>query len=303
MANGLNARSPRRRGRIGWIAAAVAVAYIFLAQQPLAPARTLTFIESAPRRPSDAHGGEAPEGAWESEGRYFIARGDTQGVSEIDRSGKQLWVAEFPSPVTAVDINGKLSAWGLLDGSIHIVDGGGAVNSVIKPASKGVSSRFACLYGLALSPDGNRLAALFGLEPQHFAVFYRKGKEFRLSYDMKLVRPLRGGQPFAFSADGGSIGGLTGDGLVFYDVAKGRAATLQNSALRGDFEMSIAPVGDDGFAFLAAKENERYAGLLRQGRVEAIFPVGADSAGILVEGLNIAIQGQDKLYRYKVESR
>lgn len=303
MANGMNARPSQRRGKTWWIAAAIAVAYIFLAQRPLIPAQSLVFVDSEPRPSVEALGSKPPEGALAVKGRYFLARGDLQGVSEVDRSGKQLWTSEFPSVVTAVDVAAKSSAWGLLDGSIHLINGDGTKNSVIKPASMGVSSRFVCIYGLAISPDGTKLAALFGLDPQHFAVFERKGNDYSLLYDMKLVRSLRSAQPFAFSADGKGIMGLTGDGMVFYDVNKGRAAALENSSLRGDLEISLAPAGGDGFAFLAAIGNSRYAGLLRQGRVEALFPVEADSTGILADGQNVAILGKDTLYRYKVENR
>lgn len=303
MANGMNARPARRRGMIGWIAAAIAVAYVFLAQLPLATGWKLAFIDSEPVSSLMTRAGQTPESAWEVKGRRFLAREDLQGVSEIDRSGKRLWTSEFSSLVTAMDISTKLSAWGLLDGSIHLINGDGTANSVIKPASAGVASRFACLYGLALSPDGTKLAALFGLEPQRFVVFERRGDGYGLIYDMKLIRPIRSGQPFAFSLDGKSIAGLTGDGLIFYDAIRGRAATLKNSALSGDFEAELVPAGDDGFAFLAASGKERYAGLLRQGRMEAFFPVEAGSSGLAADGQNLAIRGQDALYRYKAESR
>ena len=303
MANGMNARASSRRGKLGWIAAAAAVAYIFLAQLPLEPTRALSFVDSEPRQALNAQVGAIPEGAWAVKGRFFIPRGDLQGVQEIDRSGKRLWSAEFPSAVTAADITETISAWGLLDGSIHLVGGDGVARLVVKPASAGAVSRFACIYGLALSPDGTSMAALFGLEPQHFTVFEQEGNGYRLAYDRKLFQPLRSGQPLAFSADGKSIVGFTGDGLVFYDAVRGRASTLQNAELQGECEMTIAPIGNDGFAFLAAAGDSRYAGLLRQGRVEAIFPIEAGSDGLLVDGMDIIIQGKNKLHRYKVESR
>jgi hypothetical protein len=200
-------------------------------------------------------------------------------------------------------VTDKLSAWGLLDGSIHLVAGDGAADSVAKPASAGVSSRFACIYGLALSPDGTRLAALYGLEPQHFVIFERKAKEYRLLHDMKLLRPLRSAQPFAFSADGKSAAGLTGDGIVFYDAVRNRASAIRTRLLETGGEMMIVSAGSDGFAFLSAGENGRTAGLLRQGRIEAIFPVAADSEDLIVEGPNIAIRGKFMVYRYRVENR
>lgn len=303
MANGMKARPSRRRGKVWWMAAVIAVAYIFLAQQPLLPAQKLVFVDAEPRPLVETRGSKPPDGAWEAEGRYFIARGDLQGVSEVDRSGKRLWTSEFPSTVTAVDVTAERSAWGLLDGSIHLINSDGTTKSVVKPASMGVSSRFACVYGLALSPGGTKLAVLFGLDPQHFAVFERKGDDYGLLYDMKLVRSLRSAQSFAFSADGKGIMGLTGDGMVFYDVKMGRAAALEDSLLRGDLEISLVPAGADGFAFLAAIGNGRYAGLFRQGRVEALFPVEAGSTGILAEGQNVAVLGKDTLYRYKVENK
>lgn len=303
MAHGLNVRSSRKRGKTFLIAVTAAIAYIFLARQPLALASKLSFIGTTPSPPSDARDQTLPTGYWEENGRFFFVRDDSQGVSEIDRSGKPLWNGEFPAPITAVALTDTLSAWGLLDGSIHLIETGGAVNSVIKPASTGLSSRFSCLYGVALSPDGNMVAALFGLEPQHFAVFERDANGFRLMYDMKLIRSLRSGQLFAFAADGKSLAALTGDGLVYFDARKGRGAILRSKLFAGDCEISILPLGMDGFAFLAAQKGRRYVGILRQGRLEALFPVGADSAGIQVEGSTLTIQGKDAHYRYKAEER
>ena len=303
MAKGMNAQTSGRRGKLGWIAAAAAIAYIFLAQLPLEPTRTLSFVDSEPRQALNGLVGAMPESAWEAKGRFFIPRGDLLGVQELDRSGKKLWSVEFPSAVTAADISGTTSVWGLLDGSIHFVGVDGAARSVVKPASQGVVSRFACIYGLALSPDGTRMSALFGLEPQHFTVFEKEGEGYRLAYDMKLAQPLRSGQPFAFSADGKSIAGFTGDGILFYDAVRGRASTLRNAELQGECEMTIAPIGNDGFAFLAAAGQDRYAGLLRQGKLVAFFPVEAESDRLLVDGMHVIIQGKSKQYRYKVESR
>lgn len=303
MASGMNARSPRRRGKLGWIAAAASAAYIFLAQQPLAPSQPLVFSDSEPRSGQLTEFSPSPGEPWEKNGRRFLARGDLQGASEIDRLGGRLWTAEFPSPATSVDVTDKLSAWGLLDGSIHVLAGDGAADSVAKPASMGVSSRFACVYGLALSPDGTRLAALYGLEPQHFVILERSGKECRLLHDMKLLRPVRSAQPFAFAADGKSAVGLTGDGVVFYDTIRGRASALRNPMLQADDEMMIAAAGSDGFAFLTAGARGRVAGLLRQGRIEAIFPVAPDSEDLIVDGLNLDIRGKSMVSRYKVENR
>jgi hypothetical protein len=246
---------------------------------------------------------QAPGEYWEEKGRYFLAREDLQGASELDRTGKQLWSVEFQSPVTAVDVTDKLIAWGLLDGSIHLVAGDGTVDSVVRPASTGVQSRYACVYGLALSPDGTKLAVLFGLEPQHFTVFERDGREFRLLADMKLNRQLRSPQRFSFSSDGKSAAGLTGNGMIFYDAVRNRASTLQTPMLNDDSEMMLVPVGNDGFAFLTASGNARTVGLLRQGRIEAIFPVAADTENVIIEGRNIVIQGNSTAYRYMVESR
>jgi hypothetical protein len=93
---------------------------------------------------------------------------------EKDRSGETLWDRDFPALMTSVSIQGDFALVGLLDGSLHLLDRRGS--PVFEYAPGG--SRIPVAVGCALSPDGRRIAAVTGIDPQVLTVLSREGAGF-----------------------------------------------------------------------------------------------------------------------------
>ncbi len=83
-------------------------------------------------------------------------------IQEYDGEGKSLWKWQGLGPVTALDAGKAGTVLGLLDGSVRIFDDSGLMRE-ISPPSKGQDCT---VYGLSLSPDGERLSVISGLAEQ-----------------------------------------------------------------------------------------------------------------------------------------
>ena len=320
---------------LGWVAAAVAFLYIILAQKPLTHSQVLEPLGTAPN-PAEAMLEANPNIAYDGERSYemddknglvwmsdksgrkaltifgspyiahersFILRPDQQGLSEIDRSGLVLWELEFGTPVTAASVSASISAWGLLDGSIKIVDGNGGILHDLKPSAKGISSAYPCIYGVAISEKGESVAAIYGLDGQHFVVFAKKGDDYELVYDMKLDAWARTAQSLSFSGDGSSVMGRTADGLVFYDAVNRRARIVHADYFAGEAEISIEPLWEDGFVVLLARGHDRFVGLLRKGGAVAMFPVDESFSDLSIENDSFTLSGTSAISRFKVAKK
>ena len=300
MGNRLKSSGTRpRRGRIGWIAALASLLYLFLASRVLLQDPLLELLESVPlkdRVGADTAG--ASPTSFEIRDRSFLLRQDQQGVAETDKSGKVLWSREFGALMTTPSISSTLSAWGLLDGSVQILDRDGALLHDLRPATKGVVSKYPCVYAVAVSENGESVAVLYGLDPQYFLVFVRKGDMYELAHRIEMKRQVRNAQAASFSASGSCVVARTADGLAYYDTVLERGQIIQPRNFSGELELRIEPIGADGFAFLAAKGDERFAGLIRRGSLEALFPVGKGSAGLSAEGDDIEIWDDRYIHRY-----
>ena len=292
---------------------AAALLYLLFAQRPLVPTIRLESIQSITPENStkavgsvkgtqvDGKGASLEErGLYEKAGRSFSIRPDQQGVAEVDRSGRSLWSREFGSPITAASVSSSISAWGLLDGSIQVLDGEGRRLWELKPSAEGLDSAYPCIYSLAISAGGESIAALYGLSPQYFLVFERAGGSYSLSYGRKLEKQVRNAQASSFSMDGSCVIGRTGDGLAFYDVRRGKGELVHAERFSGEAELRIEPFGDCGFAVLLAKGGERFAGLVRYGTLAAMFPVAADSSDISIEENSLLVEGGGIVHSYKV---
>jgi hypothetical protein len=234
--------------------------------------------------------------------RLFILRQDQQATTEIDGEGRLLWSQEFGTPITSSSVSDTISAWGQLDGSIKIIDDKGGSIGEVRPADYAIDSMYPCVYSVAISSDGAYIAALYGLESQYFLVFTKKSGTYELAYKRKLTGSVRVSEAAAFSDDGSCAIARTADGLVFYDVQKKAGKIIKNRDFGGETTaLKILPLGTDTFAFLLAKRQGRFAGLLKRGAVEALFPVGQDAAGISYNADILAISNGSSISRYRIQ--
>ncbi|MHB0897788.1 MAG: hypothetical protein ACYC1A_09610 [Spirochaetales bacterium] len=303
----MKAFSNRKRSRMGWAIMMASLLYILLAQRSLVQTQTITLIGAQPVVEGSA--ATSPFQAapifgfpYTENSRFFILRPDQQGLTEIKKDGSFLWSIEFGTPITADSISASLSAWGLLDGSIKILDEVGRIIAALNPSSE-VASKYGCVYGIAVSSNGAIVAALYGIDPQYFLIYAKNGDGYRLVSSRKLDKQVRNAQELAFSTDGEFAIGRTADGLAVYDVAKKQSKIVHPADFAGEAELQVKPIGKDGFVFLLAKGDKRFSGLIRKGALEALFPVDGAVASIRIEESGFLLASGNWAYRYKVSAR
>jgi hypothetical protein len=294
--------SNRKRGHLAWMTAAAVVLYVIFAQRSLRNEQGLVRLESLPI-PKTGAMEQSDISTYKVRERSFILRPDQQGVMETDKAGVSLWAHEFGSPLTAASVSAATSAWGLLNGSIQILDMEGRLLDELKPSEHAVNSAYPCIYSVAISGNGQAIAALYGLDPQYFLVFTKKNHGYELVFEKKLVNQVVSDQSVSFSGDGLSVIGRTADGLAYYDVRKKKGMVVRTDYFAGEAELLIEPIGPDRFAILLAKGNGRFAGLMREGVVEAMFPIDETGSGLSVSGDIMMIMGKDAIHRYKAAER
>lgn len=83
-------------------------------------------------------------------------------IREYDGRGRELWNWQALGPVTAFDAGENATVLGLLDGSVQIFDRSGLRREIEAEEAGGDG----IIYGLALSPGGDRFSVLSGLDEQ-----------------------------------------------------------------------------------------------------------------------------------------
>jgi len=295
-------RNGRKRDHIVWIIGAVLLIYLVFAHRPLSQGRTFVALGSSPQAGLDPNPLIKDE-AYIVGDRTFVFRPDQQGVTEMSASGEPRWTREFGTLITTASISPLVSAWGLLDGSVQILDGGGRLIEDLKIETKGIDSEYPCIYGVAISETGDYLAALYGKNPQYFAVFGKNNQAYDLLYFKRLDKQAVNRQAAAFSFDGKSVVLQTADGLALFDVEKKRSAMVHPAYFSGDAELQISPFGPQRFAFLLARGQERFAGSINRGSLEAFFPVEGGSRELSISGDIMTIRGDGLSQSYRLGLR
>ena len=118
-----------------------------------------------------------------SEGRrLLVVKTDLSGIQELARTGDVLWSRDFPAPVTSASAEADLTAAGLLNGSLMVLDRQGAVVLDARPGP----SRIRVIYGVSLSQDGRLLAAVSGIDPQRITLWRRSESGFD-AFDARII--------------------------------------------------------------------------------------------------------------------
>lgn len=175
-------------------------------------------------------------------GRVFSVKTDLSGIIEMDRGGAVLWDRDFPTMMTAISVQGDLILVGLLDGSIVLLDRRGSPELEHAPGG----SRVAVIVGDAAAPDGSRIAAVSGIDPQYLTVLRRTGSRYETEALEGLPTAFRREIRMGFSPDSRYlfVEGRAGPGL--YDPA-GR--TLRWVSLPGSLAGAAFALGGRVAAF------------------------------------------------------
>ncbi|MCL2129651.1 MAG: PQQ-like beta-propeller repeat protein [Treponema sp.] len=104
--------------------------------------------------------------------RIFIIGTDQNSLISLGSDGKELWVHDFPAPITCIDAAGGFVLAGTLDGAVELIDSSG--NQVFTPFEPG-GSRLSVILGCAISRDSSRLAIISGIDDQRFLLLERSG--------------------------------------------------------------------------------------------------------------------------------
>ena len=130
-------------------------------------------------------------------GRVFSVKTDLSGLSELDRGGEVLWDRDFPTLITSISVEQDLALVGLLNGTLVLLDRSGA--PVLEHAPGG--SRVAVIAGDAASPDGSRIAAVCGIDPQYLVVLRRTDTGYQPESRERLPTAFRREVRMGFSPD------------------------------------------------------------------------------------------------------
>jgi hypothetical protein len=196
--------------------------------------------------------------------RILLVKTDLTGLRELEETGDTAWTRDFPSMLTSVAIAGDWLAAGLLNGSVSLVDRRGAIVFEHAPAG----SRIAATFGVAVTADGGRLAAVTGIGPQQLTIWRRSRDGYTPSARVPLGSDFRREVRVAFSADGRSLACEAADAAAIVDAAG------------GDRSMVALPGRVTGLAFLGPADGRAGAWLVaaRDGasaEIAAVRPPGA----------------------------
>lgn len=217
---------------------------------------------------------------YQDQGRLFTIRMDQAGVSEHDIQGKLLWSWEFGSFLTAASIGTHSSAWGCLDGTVLTQEPGTWNASLLRPSAFGIQSARACVYSVAISPDGSKLALLYGQEPQTALFFEDRGSGWGLVHSVAMQKETYRAQAALFSKNGAWAALQTGAGLLVYDSAARTSRLIMDGRLGEEYRIQFARLGDEGIALLSVSAKESRLGLLMGHSLEAWIRVDPGSSGL-----------------------
>jgi hypothetical protein len=214
--------------------------------------------------------------------RIFLVKTDLTGLSELEEAGDTAWTRDFPSMLTSVAVAGDWLAAGLLDGSVSLVDRRGAV--VFEQAPAG--SRLPATFGVAVTADGGRFAAVTGIDPQRLTIWRRSRDGYSPSARVPLGSEFRREVRIAFSADGRSLACEAADAVAIVDAASGDRSMVALPGLVTGM-VFLGPVDSRAGAWLLAARDgagAEIAAVRPPGAVLARVPLGRRATEAIAQG-------------------
>ncbi|TXT42158.1 MAG: hypothetical protein FD137_2219 [Spirochaetes bacterium] len=236
------------------------------------------------------------------DGNPFVMRNDQMGISKLGNEGAVLWRYEFGRIITGASAVAERAAFGTLSGEAIVLDKDGLPLFIIEPSVLGLSAKYPCVYGIALSPDGSMLAMLHGLEPQRLSIFKERGSGWGVLASILIEKESPYPRESAFSMDGSQGFFDSGDGYFHFDAEEKEFRHLPlKLETSSDRRSLISPLGEDGFTLLYDAGGSTNFGLIINGVLRASFNVAAGASLINVRGTEVDVIGDAAIQRFFVD--
>jgi hypothetical protein len=230
-------------------------------------------------------------------GRRFLIGPDQATVSELSGSGATAWTYQFPSIVTAFDASPSLAAFGLMDGTIVGLDRAGAAALNFAPGG----SRVAGVYGVAVSPDGQLVAAMTGADKQRLVVLEKRSTAYRVTYHRYLASDYRRPVSMAFTVDGSRLAYESPSGVGIYDRSS-RSETVVS--LPADSRLGLTTMRGELMVFLSGRgEDKRLLCTALPDRRVVDLSFKAKLAFVQAEGNSLYLGLDDSIVRMDLKER
>jgi hypothetical protein len=176
--------------------------------------------------------------------RVFVLGSNQNELSEIGPDGNILWTYEYGAPITCIDVAAGLVLTGSLDGISEILDSAGNRIYYFEPGG----SRYAVIFGCAISRNGSRVGIISGIDKQRFILLERfaNTNEYRVVYHEFLETGFRRPVHISFIDEDRRIVFEREGGLGCYSSGSRRTIFIP---LDGEIAV-IDKSGDQGLLFL-----------------------------------------------------
>lgn len=220
-----------------------------------------------------------------NEDRIYVFLPGGGSFSTCNSQGDVIWTCENTIPITAFSSNENHTVCGYADGTIKVFgnsDGNVEINFV--PGG----SDYSVLYGLDISPDGQYVASVSGLERQRFVLAHKEDNQPKIIFHSFLNSDLTRRTFVKFSSDGKRVFYNYQDNLGIYDLEKNKNYTIPVNSKILNIEEA------DDLYFLLGKNNNEYTVYVieKTNILEGSFSFTADSAFIKTYD-NIIFVGKD----------
>jgi hypothetical protein len=150
--------------------------------------------------------------------RLFMIDTDRGGSSEFDRSGAKKWSRQYSSVITSMDAAAGLTLTGLLDGRMVLVDSSGRSVFEFSPGGSGIP----VILGCALSPTGEYIALVCGIDKERFVLLQRKPDSYKVVFHDYLPSDFRRQVKVVFLQSSQKVVFEQEGKLGILDIRKGR---------------------------------------------------------------------------------
>jgi len=217
--------------------------------------------------------------------RLYLFLPGGSSFSTCDSNGNIKWTYESTIPITAFSSNQNYTVSGYADGSIKVFDNNDG-NMEMNFAPGG--SDYSILYGLDISPDGQYVASISGLEKQRFVLAHKEDNQPKIIFHHFLDSDLTRRTFVKFSSDGQRVFYNYQDNLGIYDLS-------QNKSFIIPIDKKILAIEEmDDLYFLLGKSDSEYTVYIieKTNILTGSFSFEAESAFIRANNHNLFV-GKD----------